>query len=265
MKKKKLIWIFPLFAMSLIFMFLITYSCAKDNNTEEVKNPAPDSIILFNPDLTYDTVTDVDGNVYKTIIIGTQTWMAENLKVTKFNDGTDIPLVTDRVEWESLLTPGYCWYKNDEETYKKTFGGLYNWYAVNTGKLCPTGWHVPIDEEWFTLTDFLGGDSVVRDKLKEIGTIHWGDPNFGATNESGFTAIPANGRMYNNFKPYYYYRDYSPINYDCWWTASDPSYSYGVCRFLWNEDSTSRSMLEYPFHDFVPKHYGISIRCVKDQ
>ena len=105
-------------------------------------------------------VVDIDGNVYHTVTIGTQVWMVENLKTTKYNDGTAIPLVTDNTAWGALTTPGYCWYNNDSATYKNTYGALYNWYAVNTGKLAPTGWHVPTDSEWTVLTTYLGGQSV---------------------------------------------------------------------------------------------------------
>ena len=105
------------------------------------------------PNNTVNTVTDKDDNVYHTVTIGTQTWMAENLKTTKYNDGTAIPLVTDSTAWTSLLTPAYCWYNYDATTYKNTYGALYNWYAVNTGKLAPIGWHVATDAEWTTLTD----------------------------------------------------------------------------------------------------------------
>src|ERR1035437_7296556 len=101
------------------------------------------------------TVTDKDGNVYHTVTIGTQTWMVENLKTTKYNDGTAIPLVTDNTAWHNLSTPAYCWYNNDATTYKNKYGALYNWYTVNTGKLDPTGWHVPTDAEWTTLENYL--------------------------------------------------------------------------------------------------------------
>lgn len=84
-----------------------------------------------------ETVTDIDGNVYKTVVIGTQTWFGENLKTTRFNDGTEIPEVTDFTEWFNLATPGYCWYENNESLYKDAYGALYNWFAVETGKLCP--------------------------------------------------------------------------------------------------------------------------------
>jgi hypothetical protein len=104
------------------------------------------SPIIFNPDLAYGSIADVDGNLYKTIQIGTQIWMAENLKTTRFNDGAPIPYVTDDIEWEKLTTPGYCWYDNDPSSFKDIYGALYNWYAVNTYKLCPIGWHVPTNE-----------------------------------------------------------------------------------------------------------------------
>ena len=122
-------------------------------------------VINFNPDLTYDSIYDSEGNKYRTVQIGTQTWMAENLRSTKLNDGTDIPFVPDVTLWSSLTTPGYCWFNNDSVGY----GALYNWYTANTGKLCPEGWHVPGDEEWTILTDYLGGKSVAGGKLKEAG------------------------------------------------------------------------------------------------
>ena len=137
----------------------------------------------------YSIIADIDGNIYNTVIIGTQVWMKENLKATKLNDGTNILLETDNATWISLTDPAYCWYNNDASSYKNTYGALYNWFTVETGKLCPTGWHVPSDAEWFTLIDFLGGESVAGGKLKEIGNTHWNSPNTGATDEYGFTAI----------------------------------------------------------------------------
>jgi hypothetical protein len=103
------------------------------------------------------TIIDIDGNTYPTIGIGGQRWTAEDLKTTKFNDGTSIPLVPDSSQWISLTTPGYCWYNNDS-TYKKTYGALYNGYSIQTGKLCPTGWHIPTIKEWFTLAYYLGDE-----------------------------------------------------------------------------------------------------------
>ena len=121
-----------------------------------------------NPAPTADTVTDIDGNVYKTVKIGNQVWMAENLKTTRLNDGQLIQYAPDNFNWANLETPGYCWPNNDPSN-KDDYGGLYNWYAVNTGKLAPIGWHIPSEDEWKILADYLGGESVAGDKLKEIG------------------------------------------------------------------------------------------------
>lgn len=120
--------------------------------------------------------------------------MSENLKTTHYNDGSKIPIVTDSATWMGLSTGAYCYYKNDSLSNKATYGALYNWYAVNTAKLAPTGWHVPTDAEWTTLTNYLGGINVAGGKLKEVGTAHWSSPNTGATNESGFTALPSGYR-----------------------------------------------------------------------
>jgi uncharacterized protein (TIGR02145 family) len=202
--------------------------------------------INFNPDLTYDSIYDSEGNKYRTIQIGTQTWMAENLKSTKFNDGTDIPFILDVTAWSALTTPGYCWYNSDSLGY----GALYNWYTVNTGKVCPEGWHVPSDEEWTTLTDFLGGKSVAGAKLRETGTSHWLDPNTGATNETGFTALPTGYRSYaggfNNITKYGY-----------WWTSTEWASSSAWYRDVYyGYISVDRSNSN--------KRSGANIRCLKD-
>ena len=157
--------------------------------------------VIFNSDLTYGSVSDIEGNCYKTIQIGNQTWMAENLRTTKYNDGTPMPEVTDVSAWLVLdENPGYCWYEN-EIINKQDYGALYNWGAVKSGKLCPDGWHIPADSEWHQLILFLDPEAVSNDysrvesfiaggNLKEKGTSHFMDPNTGADNESGFTAIP---------------------------------------------------------------------------
>ena len=140
------------------------------------------------------TVTDRDGNSYNTVTIGSQTWMTENLRVTRLNDNTPIQLVTSNSSWASMTTPAYCWYNNDEAANKNIYGGLYNWYAVNTGKLCPSGWHVPSHQEFTVLRDYLGGATAAGGKLKEVGLTHWKSPNTGATDSSGFTAVPSGTR-----------------------------------------------------------------------
>ncbi len=126
--------------------------------------------VVFNPASVYGSVSDVEGNVYKTIELGSQTWMAENLKTTRFNDDTEIPLVTGGTEWELMRSPAYCWYENNEAVYKDFYGAYYNWYTVNTGKLCPSGWHVPSDEEWKTLEMHLGMSQESADSWAWRGT-----------------------------------------------------------------------------------------------
>ena len=206
--------------------------------------------IIFNPNLTYGSVSDNDGNTYKTIQIGTQTWMAENLKTTKYNDGTVIPLVTDGTAWAALSTPGYCWYSNDAATYKATYGALYNWYTVNTGKLCPTGWHVPTDAEWTTLTTYLGGESNAGGKLKESGTIHWLSPNTGANNSSGFTTLPGGYRNYNG--------SFLGIGGDgYWWSSTEYATYIAWYRYMYY-------YLSNVYRSDFYKLGGFSVRCLKD-
>lgn len=170
--------------------------------------------ILFNKDIVYGNLTDQEGNDYKTVNIGSQTWMAENLRTTILNDGTAISFIPDENTWETLRSPGYSWYKYhpDIYNYRKVYGALYNFYAVQTMKLCPAGWHIPTEAEWYILFSRLGGLGVCAGKLKEAGTTHWMSPNAGATNESGFTALPggfhrrkstgirANGYWWNTFQ-----------------------------------------------------------------
>lgn len=139
MKCTVIIWFYPLVIIGLLLM--ITSSCKKKE----------DSIPL-----EMGTVTDVEGNVYKTVKIGNQWWMAENLKTTRYSDGTKIPHVPDSLMWINLTTPAYCCYHNDAITYKNTYGALYNWFTINTGKLAPKGWHIPTDVEWTALINNLG-------------------------------------------------------------------------------------------------------------
>lgn len=201
------------------------------------------------------TVTDADGNVYPSIVIGTQCFMRKNLETTKYNDGTLIPNVTDETTWAGLTTPAYGWYENNYETYGSIYGALYNWYAVNTGKLCPTGWHIPSQTEFSELVEYLGGSSVAGGALKEIGTTHWNDPNVGATNSSGYTALGG-----------------GQISYD------GSSSAFGIQAVFWSStdgDSTfpdppSAYFLGIPLEDIfivlfpLYKTEGYSVRCVKN-
>jgi uncharacterized protein (TIGR02145 family) len=197
------------------------------------------------------TMTDIQGNVYKTVQIGSQVWMAENLRTARYKDDTAIPQVTDNTAWDNLTTPGYCWYNNEKATYGNIYGALYNWYAVNTWKLCPTGWHVPSDAEWTTLTTFLGGVIVAGGKMKEAGTTHWQSPNTGATNESGFSGLPGGYRLTNGyFSTIIGYNGY-------WWSSSEYSTSSAWYRYLTYDTSTIYRGVDY-------KEYGFSVRCVRD-
>lgn len=218
--------------------------------------------IIFNPDLTYGSVSDIDGNIYKTIQIGTQTWMAENLKTTKYFDGVDIPNVTDFTEWSGLTTGAYCWYYNDISDYKDNYGALYNWFAVNTGKLCPTGWHVPADGEWVTLTTYLGGNEYAGGKLKETGNTHWQSPyNWEkpyplATNVSGFTAIPGGSRNVFGDPDFDDWSWISLAGY--WWSTTVSIYNSAIYWAVIN--STDKMHTSYLLHN----QSGFSVRCVKD-
>jgi len=196
------------------------------------------------------TVSDFDGNEYNTVLIGTQCWMQENLKTTRYNDGQAIPLETDNSAWSNLSTPAYCYYSNDKNINKDTYGALYNWYTVNTGKLCPTGWHVPTDSEWTTLTNYLGGLDVAGGKLKETGTAHWKSPNAGATNETGFTALPGGYRHSGGL-----FIDIFLIGR--WHSAAENNVSNSWTRIM----SYKGGKLER----YISKEkYGYSVRCIRD-
>jgi uncharacterized protein (TIGR02145 family) len=176
--------------------------------------------------------------------------MAENLKTTKLNDGQEIPQVVGNSQWSSLITPGYCWLNNDASN-KDIYGALYNWYAIDTGKLAPKGWHVPTNEEWAILAQYLGGDNVAGGKMKEKGTVYWFSPNSGATNLSGFTALPGSCRNYDGLSFY----EVGDGGY--FWSSTEFDVSNAWVRCV-NCDSTSLKS----FNNY--KSYGRSVRCVKD-
>lgn len=216
-------------------------------STLVVDIPTGNKTTIFN----FVACLDSNGNHYTTVQIGTQTWMAENLKATSLNNESPMSLVTDNTEWSTITTPAYCWYQNDSETYKSRYGPLYNWYAVNTGRLAPVGWHVPTDEEWTILMNYLGGLTIGGGKLKETGTAHWLSPNGEATNISGFSALP-NG-----------YRNFIDGSYDYvgrgggWWSSTILGgigawhYSLGF-----NDGSAYRRTIN--------PSTGSSVRCLRD-
>ena len=200
--------------------------------------------------INYGSVSDIDGNLYKTYQIGTQTWMVENLKTTKFNDGTSIPIVPEASTWSSITSPASCW-MNNNPVRKVPYGALYNWYAVNTGKLCPEGWHTPADSEWEELTGYLGGDQIAGAKLKEAGLIHWNSPNTGATDETYFWALPGGNRLDDPDATFV-----NLFKMGGWWSSSAGG-DLAIARFMYdNNSSVGRS--------FNSKKWGLSVRCVLD-
>ena len=198
----------------------------------------------------FGSLTDIDGNEYNTVTIGSQTWMAENLATEKYNDGSLISIVTDSVKWASLSTPAVCWYNNDKETYRPAYGALYNGFIMNSGKICPKGWHVPTDAEWDILASSIGGESVAGGRMKDAGTSRWVRPNNGATNLSNFTALPA-GLRYSDGK----FRDLGFGAY--WWSSTLYSDSRAYFRFIFHEDGAI-----YRFDNL--RTNGFSVRCLKD-
>jgi uncharacterized protein (TIGR02145 family) len=197
-----------------------------------------------------DAIPDVDGNFYNTVKIGKQVWLAEDLKVSRLNDGTPIKQEKDPNLWVFTKAPAWCWYANDSAAFSFPRGKLYNWYAVNTGKLCPQGWHVPSNREWEELQIYLGGDAVAGGKMKTTGTIFWRSPNVSATNETGFSAIPGGFRDGSG------QHSYSTM-VDRWWSSTlyPPEgaytwYVYHASNFL--------------YHQGDLKIFGNSIRCIKN-
>jgi uncharacterized protein (TIGR02145 family) len=210
------------------------------------------------------TITDIDGNIYNTVKIGTQCWMKNNLKTTHYRDGTAIPNVADNSTWENTTSGAYCWYNNDHSTYGNTYGALYNWYAVNAGNLCPCGWHVPSDGEWKTLEMYLGMTQAEADGILLRGTDQgsklagdgflWKDgdlesnSNFGS---SGFSALPGGYRSSSS-------GSFIELGYGgSWWSSSKYNDNMAWMRelyYFWT--SVTR--------DYYSKKEGYSVRCVRD-
>jgi len=139
-------------------------------------------------------VSDFDGNLYHTVKIGTQVWLKENFKGTHFANGDPIPNITDQAQWEAATSPAYCYYNNDSKI-AETYGALYNWYVASDSRELISGFHMPSEAEWYALAERLGGLSVAGGAMKEAGFTHWIQPNKGATNNSGFTGLPAGARQ----------------------------------------------------------------------
>jgi uncharacterized protein (TIGR02145 family) len=215
----------------------------------------------------YFTIKDVEDNMYNTVTIGIKIWMKENLKTTKYNDGTDITYIIDNTTWQNNTTGAYTWYNNDEATYKPVYGALYNWYAISTDKLCPSGWHVPSDDEWATLKNYLISNGYNFDGSTEYNKIakamssinNWnsttsigapGNTDYpGYRNKSGFSAIPSGRRLYHGAYEY--------IGEDAiWWSSTE----YLSNAILYDIYYTGQSLDRTDIY----KNYGLSVRCIKD-
>ena len=236
-----------------VFMGTAAEDCSGECNGTAFEN-ACDNCVGGNSGVDENNcgiVMDIDGNEYATVIIGNQVWMAENLKVSKYRDGSAIPTGHSDNDWMNLSTGAYSVYDNTESN-ADTYGYLYNWYAVDDSRnIAPAGWHVATDAEWTTLTDYLGGTSVAGGKMKETGTSHWNSPNTGATNESGFTAFPGGYRHYNNGK------DYDIGSYGYFWSSSEVSSNSAWGRRLYYNNSEV-------YRNNDTKKRGCSVRCVRD-
>ena len=227
-------------------------------------NPAISSHVcgatnVHNAHITYGTMTDQQGNVYKTIVIGTQEWMAENLKTSIYQNGEPISNVTDLNQWDGLTAGAWTYYNNDSQN-ECPYGKLYNWYAVvDPRNVCPLGWHVPTDEEWSILINYLdpnaaGGDNfnTAGGKMKTAGLQYWINPNQDAVNESGFSGLPG-GALYSNVGA-----GFSTIGeYGHWWTSTGPGPNLAWIRFMIISNGNAYRTLNY-------KRYGFSVRCLRD-
>ena len=252
-----------------LFSGMILIGCQKDsgsssnNNNDNNNNDSGGNatsgttthscgaVDVHNPNKTYGTVKDIDGNTYKTIQIGTQTWMAENLKTTKYRNSVSIPNITDNTEWKNNTTGAYCSYNNNT-TNDCPYGKLYNWYAVNNSNaICPTGWHIPTYAEWTALVIFLGGDVIAGGKMKATGTLYWQIPNTDATNSSGFSGLPNGGRR--NFDGTFQNIGYS----SGWWTSND-DFSFDDLPLGLSYNDAYVDELD------DDKALALSVRCVRD-
>jgi len=227
------------------------------------------SIFIFNlsAQQSCGTVTDIDGNEYRSVRIGNQCWMKENLKVTKYPSGTSIPELTDKTAWANLgdngIDDAFCYYNNNANGEANTYGALYTWSAAmgdnvkssNSNEsivqgICPDGWHLPREAEWTELTNFLGGDSIAGGKMKTIGTLHWNSPNEGADNSSGFSGIPGGCRSS-------YDGSFGDLGYTYFWSSTESDSTFAWMFILYSRYPALGKGNNY-------KSNGLSVRCLKD-
>jgi len=261
---KVLIHMLVIVMMTSILATLIT-SCEPDTAGPVIEDP---TVVMFNPDLVYGTVTDIDGNVYKTITLDSVTWMAENLRTTKYSNGDPITEVTDSLKWAALKTQAYCSYNNAKNADTlDVYGRLYNFYSVlDVRNIAPEGWHVADTSDWRKLMDYLVSPSIAGGKLKEAGTAHWTEFNTDATNETGFTALPAGYRQDINAK--------SKIGDSTYVFRAGSFYNLGNSANFWtgtNKNSTDAygyNILKSGsgcYKIVYKKKLGFSVRCVKNR
>ena len=195
------------------------------------------------------TVTDIDDNVYHTVIIGNQVWMAENLKTTHYRNGDTVANVVDSKDWDELFSGAWCDINNHSPN-ADVFGHLYNWYALNDPRgLCPVGWRIPTDDDWTIMAEFLGGEQVSGGKLKETDTLYWHSPNTGATNVTGFSGLPGGSRQKDG--PFWYFGYYG-----LWWTSTEENPEVAFYRSM-SYDNTAL------FSNHFRKNCGLAVRCIK--
>jgi uncharacterized protein (TIGR02145 family) len=218
-------------------------------STVKIDIPIEDETVTFN----FIPCSDKDNNNYSIVEIGSQVWMAENLKATKYIDGKDIDYPGSNIDnWNNNTTGAYAWYNNDKAANNNIYGALYNWYAVNSGNLCPAGWHVPNGAEWISLREYLGGSDVTGEKIKETGSSHWTSNNHHTTNESGFTALPGGIRTTQNFL------DLRHTGY--FWSSANKHNQTG--SYGWFVSSLSDALSE---SDSLYVNEGLSVRCIIGQ
>ncbi len=246
-------FLYCLLAVTAIVSMLVT-SCKKSSEatkTTATVNPLIPTggvcIAQFNSGKSYGTLTDVEGNTYKTITIGTQTWMAQNLRTSHYRNGEAVAMVNDYSKWVTLTTGAYCSFNYTKNVDSlATNGRLYNWYAVTESRnIAPAGWHIPSVNEWELLITNLGGDVVAGNPLKEQGTAHWTSPISGTTNESGFTALPSGYLSYTAF-----FQDFGMVAE--WWASTSIT--------IFGLQSSNSAIYNYNGHEYS----GHSVRCVKD-
>lgn len=234
-----------------VIILIISYIIIASQSCENFLS-APEDTKQF-PDYSgqIDTIFDMDGNAYRTVGIGSQIWMGENLRTEKLNDGTLIQEVVSDSIWDFNPQPAFCWYNNDSIYNKNIYGALYNYYSVNSGLLCPVGWHVPRDSEWAILARYLGGPEKAGGKLKDYYSSYWKDPNNCYLNDFNFLALPGGNRSS-------YLGRFRNLGYEGqWWTSSTKNDFIAYSRIIYYNNTN------------IVRHEsgngnGYSVRCIKD-